>query len=300
LRAFSQRLTFGSPANAGPVRRLQRQELSDGERAALALDSVGEQQRDARPPRRLSPVHLPALIASGPSRRPRITFLLSAALLAAAAAPPPAAPPPRPAPQQIFLSPAGKPFRSAPGAPYPVADWFREADADGNGRLTRAEFIADGERYFHRLDSSRNDQLEADEIDAYEAAVLGPITGRGTLRGAAPAAEEKAAPAAPPPGAPPPGTRPVQMPASAAAPPRERPRQAPVRGAGLYALIDIPHPVKAADRDMNARVTAEEWRRVMGGRFDLLDPQRRGDLTLEELPATPWQTQQPGYKPKRK
>ncbi|MEI9891976.1 MAG: EF-hand domain-containing protein, partial [Caulobacteraceae bacterium] len=57
----------------------------------------------------------------------------------------PAGPPQR---ASLFVSPAGEPFRAGPGEPYPVAVWFRLADADGDGKLTRDEFVADAARFF--------------------------------------------------------------------------------------------------------------------------------------------------------
>ncbi|MCG2839393.1 hypothetical protein L6Q21_00180 [Sandaracinobacter sp. RS1-74] len=167
-----------------------------------------------------------------------------------------------------------------------MADWFRQADRDADGRLTRDEFLADGEAYFRTLDLNGNGQLEAAEIDAYEAAVLAPLTPRPGQRAPDAKAEANA------------GERPMPMPASAP-PRRTRPTPGAPRGAGLYGVIDIRHPVKAADQDMNSRVTAEEWRKVLNGRFAILDRQGQGYLTLETLPPTPWQTMQPGFKAKK-
>src|SRR5689334_16176727 len=52
----------------------------------------------------------------------------------------------------VFISPAGKPFRAVQGAPYPVVDWFKEADKNADGKLDHAEFIADAEAFFKVLD----------------------------------------------------------------------------------------------------------------------------------------------------
>lgn len=173
-----------------------------------------------------------------------------------------------------------------------MANWFRQADTDADGRLTRAEFVADGMRYFRLLDSSRNGELEASEIDAYEAAVLAPLTPRpGTRNGTPPsgaATDGK-----------PPEARPTQMPATAA-PRRQRPDPERARGAGLYGIINIRHPIKAADQDMNARVSTEEWQKILSSRFALLDKDGLGYLTLDGLPPTPWQEMQPGFKQKKK
>ena len=178
------------------------------------------------------------------------------------------------------------------GAPYPVADWFRQADADGDGRLTLAEFVADGTRYFRTLDSSRNNQLEASEIDAWEAAILAPITPRPGQR--------QPAGGTPGDGSPPRETRAPAPVAGQSAPRKMRRDPESPRGAGLYGIINIRHPIKAADQDMNARVTAEEWQKILLSRFAILDKAGLGYLTLDTLPPTPWQEQQPDYKPKKK
>ena len=54
----------------------------------------------------------------------------------------------------VFISPAGEPFRAPPDQPYPVADWFNRADADHDAALSRAEFKADSLAFFDRLDAT--------------------------------------------------------------------------------------------------------------------------------------------------
>ncbi len=161
-----------------------------------------------------------------------------------------------PAPtEQVFVAPSGEVFRNSPGAPWPVADWFAAADIDGDKRLTLAEYQADADRYFATLDSDRSGRLEPAEIDRYEAEVL------------------------------------AGLPARVGPPPRGRARPDPdrPRGAGLYGLMDIRHPVKAADIDMNAHVTQAEYRAIMARRFERLDQVGRGAIRLAELPPTPAQ-----------
>jgi hypothetical protein len=191
-------------------------------------------------------------------------------------------------PPQIFIAPSGEPFRAGPGAPYPVAAWFAGADADGDGQLTRVEFLADAQRYFTLLDSDRSGQLEAAEVDAYEAGVLAPLTRRP---GTAPERKsEETGGSAPPVG----GSASASEPAPP--PPMRRTPDMP-KGAGLYGLINSPHPVKAADRDMNSRVTADEWARTLGDRYAMLERGMKGTgqgpLRAETLPKTPVQQMQP-------
>ncbi len=200
---------------------------------------------------------------------------------------------------QLFISPAGEPFRAAADEAYPVAKWFAGADVNGDGKLTLAEFLADGDRYFTILDSSRNGVLEPSEIDAYEAAVLLPLTSRPGM-----SRPETGSPGAggPPPGGmggPPPGGGMGRGGGNR----RSGFAMGMPSGAGLYGVINIPQPVKAADRDMNAHVTQAEFRKVLHSRFDMLDRAEAearqkakkgngaptGALTLEELPKTAWQ-----------
>ena len=69
---------------------------------------------------------------------------------------------------QLFISPAGEPFRAPPGAPYPVVDWFNGADANHDGALSRDEFVADSVRFFNVLDMDHNGVLDGFEVSNYE------------------------------------------------------------------------------------------------------------------------------------
>ncbi|WP_374390163.1 hypothetical protein [Sandaracinobacter sp.] len=162
-----------------------------------------------------------------------------------------------------------------------MAVWFAGADSDRDGRLTRAEFLADANRYFTQLDSNGNGQLDAAEVDAYEAGVLAPLSQRRGASGPPPPGAAGAAGATGAGGPPPTGSRIARRPGGreAGLPP----------GAGLYGLINSPHPVKAADRDMNSRVDKAEWARTLSDRFAMLDGAKLGYLQLETLPKTPAQ-----------
>ena len=71
----------------------------------------------------------------------------------------------------LFISPAGQPFRAGADDPYPVAAWFAAADTDHDGRLTRQELRRDAERFFHQLDANGDGVVDGAEINAYEHAV---------------------------------------------------------------------------------------------------------------------------------
>lgn len=205
---------------------------------------------------------------------------------------------------EIFISPFGEPFVSEPGDPYPVAAWFAGADADHDGRLTAAEFSADGRRWFAVLDSDHDGLLTPGEIAAYERRIDtaflgvgrmgGPGRGGGRWGGAGPMRQE---------GPQDDGRmglgegagqedevshiQPSVPRVSAASESSER-----MARAGLLA---VPQPVRSADRNMDQRITAEEWAATSDRWFALLDTDHDGVLTLEALPRTAMQ----GHAPRR-
>ena len=67
-----------------------------------------------------------------------------------------------------FISPMGEPFRSKPGDKPPEELWFAQADRDGDGKITRAEFLADAGRFFQLLDVNHDREIGPEEIQHYE------------------------------------------------------------------------------------------------------------------------------------
>jgi hypothetical protein len=184
-------------------------------------------------------------------------FLLAApAALVAQPTPPAGA-------RSLFLSPMGEPFRSdRPGADN-VGTWFAAADGDGDRALTPAELRGDAARFFVLLDTDRDGELEMTEIARYENEIAPEVqvglqmrsTGVGDWQGG-------------------------------------RRRRIPVferglDGAGRYAFLNIPHPVMAADSDMNRGVSRAEFERAATERFAQLDKDRDGRLVRAELPPLP-------------
>ena len=165
-----------------------------------------------------------------------------------------------PAPRGLFISPMGEPFRSAADN---VAAWFSGADRDSDGALAAAELKADAGRFFAALDGDGNGELSMAEIARYENEVAPEVqvglqmrsTGVGDWRG------------------------------------QRRRRtvvfERGVDGAGRYAFLNIPHPVMAADSDLNRGVTRIEFEQAAADRFALLDKDRDGRLTRAELPPLP-------------
>lgn len=190
----------------------------------------------------------------------------------------------------LFVSPFGELFKSEPGQPWPVAQWFARADADGDGRMTGAEFVSDGQRVFRALDVRVDNRLTPDEIARYEQALDaaraaipgfgGPARldgpgGRGyggmTLGGST---QDEIVSRVPP--------TPLRGPRL----PRGALGYGPIAAAGFF---NYPQPIKAADTDTNQTVTIQEWLQATDRWFQLLDTDHDGVLTLATLPRTPLQ-----------
>lgn len=191
----------------------------------------------------------------------------------------------RPAPRALFVSPFGEVFVGAPGGAWPVADWFRGADSNRDEALAYEEFAADGRRWFDHLDTDRDGRLGQAELWAYEASLR--EIGGGM------------APGGPGGGAGGPGPRPNGA-TLGLAPPQTAGgsnirRRAGPRGPQGYGLVaeagffNLPQPVKAADVNVDQRVTADEWSAATQRGFLALDTDRDGRLTLGSLPRTPLQ-----------
>ncbi len=196
----------------------------------------------------------------------------------------------RPAPRALFVSPFGEVFAAAPGEPWPVGDWFLGADADLDGVVAYDEFAADGRRWFDHLDADRDGRLGQAELWAYEASLrelgggMGPGGPGGRARGPGPRPNGAALGLAPPQTG---GGSNIR-------------RQGGLRGPRGYGIVaeagffNLPQPVKAADVNVDQRVTAEEWTAATQRWFLALDTDRDGRLTLASLPKTPLQQRAEG------
>lgn len=187
--------------------------------------------------------------------------------------------------QMLFVSPAGKPFRGAPGQPAPMATWFAEADADHDGAISYAEFQADFRRWFAALDSNHDGEIAPDEVTRYETEILPEMASRGGFgggmggrgggggmgRGGGMGGHRGMG------GRGGMGGRPGGGGGGAGA-------YYPA-GAARFGLLPIPHPIMAADEDLNRGVSIAEWDHAAASRFNMLDEMHVGRLTLAELSA---------------
>ena len=211
----------------------------------------------------------------------RLTIVAGALLIAGAAE------------GRTFISPMGEPFRDMVDGKTPDEVWFAGADKDGDGRITRAEFLADAGRFFRTLDVNHDNEIGPEEIERYEDEVAPEVRtdgfegdlpsgkghgGRGGGRhhggggghrgggggggggGGEGEGEDTSGEDHPGP------TEPTGL------------------GAARFGYLDLPEPVIAADSDFNRGVSAKEFADAAYQRFNLLDANHDGVLTRDELP----------------
>ena len=195
-----------------------------------------------------------------------------------------------------FISPCGKPFRAAAGAPYPVVDWFKAADKNGDGKLDRAEFVADAAAFFDLLDLNGDGVLNHYEVAVYEQRIAPEILGAGLPAGAARRSSARVwlaqfdQPSPIDPG----GDQPQ------AAPRAPRDFDESGQGAAPYSLFEEPEPIMAADMDLNGFIRKANFLKLADTHFTTLDRDGDGYLSLAKLPPTPIQRLIEKSRPKRK
>jgi hypothetical protein len=185
-----------------------------------------------------------------------------------------------------FISPMGEPFRAHTPTDDTLADWFYGADLNHDGVLTAAEMEADAGRFFAKLDTNHDGQIDPDELAQYEYEVAPEIQVMSRTRRAPgqPAAVVKQSD--------------DDLDADAKSQRRDRRRNreedyaslgfgGTLQGAARYSLLNLPEPVAAADTDFNRLITLEEFKQAALARFQLLDKAHAGRLGLAQLEAMP-------------
>ena len=182
----------------------------------------------------------------------------------------------------VFISPAGEPFRAAPGQPYPVDAWFNRADANHDGALSEEEFVADSVAFFHKLDTNGDGVIDGFEISNYEQKVAPEILPRVaglTARDIPPLPTDNPDEQR---------RRDLEAAQQQQQDQTRARRSGPIYdGAAVFGLIREPEPVAAADLDFDGKVTLQEWIAAAKRHFAELDVNHDGRITLADLPKTP-------------
>jgi Ca2+-binding EF-hand superfamily protein len=179
----------------------------------------------------------------------------------------------------LFISPCGEPFEAPKKDAYPVVKWFNNADTNHDGRLTIEEMRTDADRFFKVLDRDGNGYIDGHEVTIYEFKIVPEIltpTGQlqtGIIKVMMQSPSAAVAPISP----------------TGAAPGDEnvyRERLNGTQGAVYYSLLREPEPVRSADRNFDYRITQKEFEEHSDRHFTALDTEKRGYLTLADLPKT--------------
>jgi hypothetical protein len=164
-----------------------------------------------------------------------------------------------------FVSPMGEPFRSRTPDDDPFARWFHQADGNRDGILTSDEMRADAERFFAALDGNRDGRIDSEERMKYESEIAPEVHVSSQWK------------------------RTRQQSAADHGDRRQWDNNIDgyqldgLQGAARYGLLNLPEPVAGADADFDRFVSLDEFRRAASYRFQLLDSDRLGKLTLQKL-----------------
>ena len=208
-------------------------------------------------------------------------------------------------PGNVFYSPCGRPFRAKLGAPYPVVDWFAMADADKDGKIDHAEFVADTLAFFKVLDLNGDGVISPQELAFYENRIAPEVLGmRVEVDGGPPRPARLLWRVQGMPGQGPGGG--MYHPGGATGPetsvdpgagtdsgpdeaPKSKPYDASGAGASPYGFFDEPEPVSAADLHFRGLISKADFLQLADVHFNTLDVSHAGYLTLATLPKTPVQ-----------
>ena len=173
-----------------------------------------------------------------------------------------------------FISPMGEPFRPRTARDDTLARWFGEADRNHDGQLTPQEMQADADRFFATLDTDGDGLIGPEELIHYEWELAPDVQLSARLRRqpgeAAPAKTNES------------GEQ-LAKDRRYGRTEGEPDSLAGLQGAARYGLLNMPEPVAAADADFDRAITRAEFEQAALERFQLLDREHRGALTLSGL-----------------
>ena len=195
---------------------------------------------------------------------------LAFALIAAAACFPTQ---PASAKSDVYMSLMGEPFRTNAAGERPFDQWFKLADRDGDGGISRLELQQDAQAFFAALDADGDKVIDADEMAAYERDAPARTRAAGgevaTLSSSRPKPTSSA---------------PVDKGRVAVVTSGKIPSATRIHpGGGRDRSASVPQPVAMTDLNLDRRVTVDEFNKAAGRRFTNYDTDQDGKLTRKEL-----------------
>ncbi|WP_309603230.1 hypothetical protein [Sphingomonas sp.] len=173
----------------------------------------------------------------------------------------------------VYMSLMGEPFRTNAAGEDPFDQWYKLADRDSDGTISRLELQQDAQAFFTALDANDDKVIDADEMAAYERDA--PARTRAAGGGAAAVSSRRPTPTSSAPVA----KGQVAIVADGSAPSATRIHP----GGGPISLSSVPQPVAMTDTNLDRRVTVDEFNKAAGRRFTNYDTDQDGKLTRKEL-----------------
>lgn len=173
----------------------------------------------------------------------------------------------------VYMSLMGEPFWTNAAGEHPFDQWVKMADQDGDGAVSSVEFRSDADAFFASLDTSGDKVIDGDEMAAYEQ--LAPGRTRAAGGGAKLPSSARTKPTS---------SAPVEQGQVALVTSGNVPSATRIHpGGGRINFAEVPQPVAMADRNLDRRVTLDEFRKTADRRFANYDVDKDGRLTRKEL-----------------
>jgi len=180
---------------------------------------------------------------------------------------------PAQAKSSVYLSLMGEPFRTNAAGEDPFDQWFKLADRDGDGAISRLERQQDAQAFFATLDANGDKVIDGDEMAAYER----DAPSRTRVAGGEVATLSSRRPT-PTSSAPVPKGQ-VAIVSSGSVPSATRVHP----GGGRNTSTDVAQPAAMTDLNLDRRVTVEEFNKAAARRFTNYDTDQDNKLSRKEL-----------------
>ena len=173
----------------------------------------------------------------------------------------------------VYMSLMGEPFRTNAAGEAPFEQWFKLADRDGDGGISRLELQQDAQAFFATLDADDDKVIDADEMAAYERDAPARTRAAGGEVGTLSSSRPK-----------PTSSAPVDKGRVAVVTSGKIPSATRIHpGGGRDRSASVPQPVAMTDLNLDRRVTVDEFNKAAGRRFTNYDTDQDGKLTRKEL-----------------